>query len=396
MQRGFSSSARRLAQPPKKTFSLKLEQDDWAKDLFATPSPTPRPPRNPPTNTRPTNTRPSPTARAQTPLPTPASSATVPNHSSPLHPLSPPKPTLTTTHLPKQPLSFNFSQTTPPPPIPLPINQSTPSQNKPLPKLALNLNTPSDKDWFGSMFGDVPPQKQQPPPPTPSFKKDLFQKPPQKPSQKLDDLLSRPTHQDTKPRQSSRKLTFDPNPAPKPIISAKPITKHKPNDPDAEDFEPDLPSTDTVYDMDDTFDRHDSKKSKHFDRSKKRDDEPRFEEKRKKQYTVRTGDEDEERPKQRKGKYDKNLKAELAKSKKEKVKKVQVRDVFIPSSISIVNLSNLLKVSFDRLQSKMEDLGFENTDSDFVLNAETASLIVQEFGLNPITQVESSVDLLPR
>ncbi|KAJ3091365.1 hypothetical protein HK102_000823 [Quaeritorhiza haematococci] len=56
----------------------------------------------------------------------------------------------------------------------------------------------------------------------------------------------------------------------------------------------------------------------------------------------------------------------------------------------------LLGVSYDYLKRTMFKMGFENTDPNFVLNSETASLIALEYNMNPIVSMAEDVDLKPR
>ncbi|KAJ1558469.1 hypothetical protein HK096_000234, partial [Nowakowskiella sp. JEL0078] len=100
----------------------------------------------------------------------------------------------------------------------------------------------------------------------------------------------------------------------------------------------------------------------------------------------------------RKGKWDPKKKKEILEKKFEKTKQKRKlkKEVLIPDTISVVNLSNILDVSYERLAAKMEQLGFENTSSDFVLNAETASLIADEYGFIPTVREFNKVSLETR
>ena len=64
--------------------------------------------------------------------------------------------------------------------------------------------------------------------------------------------------------------------------------------------------------------------------------------------------------------------------------------------ISIANLSTLLNVKYDQLARSMKSLGFDETHSDFMLDAETASMICLEYGMNPIVADTAVVELKQR
>ncbi|RKO85962.1 P-loop containing nucleoside triphosphate hydrolase protein, partial [Blyttiomyces helicus] len=74
----------------------------------------------------------------------------------------------------------------------------------------------------------------------------------------------------------------------------------------------------------------------------------------------------------------------------------KTKDVLIPHSISIQNLSNIMGVRFQSLAAKMKRLGFEDTAPDYILNSENASLIVMEYDMNPIVSTVAVVDVHPR
>ncbi|KAJ3286352.1 hypothetical protein HDU79_006560 [Rhizoclosmatium sp. JEL0117] len=84
------------------------------------------------------------------------------------------------------------------------------------------------------------------------------------------------------------------------------------------------------------------------------------------------------------------------KQKKDKEKKKvveQPKDIFLPDGISVVNMGSLLGVSYEKLASKMKELGFEYPTPDFVLNTDISSLIALEFGMNPIVRTPSAVEV---
>ncbi|KAJ1567781.1 hypothetical protein HK405_004777, partial [Cladochytrium tenue] len=69
------------------------------------------------------------------------------------------------------------------------------------------------------------------------------------------------------------------------------------------------------------------------------------------------------------------------------------KDIFIPAGISVVNLGSLMGLPYGKLAKSMKKLGFENTNTDFVLTSEVASLIALEYGFNPIVSEPSKVEV---
>ncbi|KAK7193054.1 hypothetical protein DPSP01_007602 [Paraphaeosphaeria sporulosa] len=70
--------------------------------------------------------------------------------------------------------------------------------------------------------------------------------------------------------------------------------------------------------------------------------------------------------------------------------------VYLPQYISVANLATVLKVRLEEFVAKLEELGFEEVQSDHILNAEHAGLVAQEYNFEPIVQAdEDDGDLLP-
>lgn len=102
-------------------------------------------------------------------------------------------------------------------------------------------------------------------------------------------------------------------------------------------------------------------------------------------------------------------KAKKAEKKKAKKKENVVRErkvekrptARIPKFINLADLSSLLKLRLQNLQVQMEEMGFEDLSHDHIIDAETASLIVEELGFKPVLEVEtndtssSSTSILP-
>ena len=70
--------------------------------------------------------------------------------------------------------------------------------------------------------------------------------------------------------------------------------------------------------------------------------------------------------------------------------------IYLPEFISVSNLAGVLKVRIEDFIRKMKDLGFEETNNDHVLDAETAGLVAAEFNFEPIVEQAEKQDLLPR
>ena len=68
--------------------------------------------------------------------------------------------------------------------------------------------------------------------------------------------------------------------------------------------------------------------------------------------------------------------------------------ILLPEFISIGNLATALHVRIDEFMQKMVSLGFEETNGDYVLDAETAGLIAAEFNFEPIVERGQNEDLV--
>lgn len=92
-------------------------------------------------------------------------------------------------------------------------------------------------------------------------------------------------------------------------------------------------------------------------------------------------------------------KAELKKERKaaKAAKKAAApTPVLLPEYISVANLATVLKVRLEHFVEKLEELGFEETGTDYVLNGETAGLIAQEYNFEPLIDRSESEDLKAR
>lgn len=88
---------------------------------------------------------------------------------------------------------------------------------------------------------------------------------------------------------------------------------------------------------------------------------------------------------------------ELRKKAKAKQKAMApATPIYLPEFISVSNLAGVLKVRVEDFIRKMEYLGFEETNNDHVLDAETAGLLAAEFNFEPMVEPAENEDLLPR
>lgn len=67
--------------------------------------------------------------------------------------------------------------------------------------------------------------------------------------------------------------------------------------------------------------------------------------------------------------------------------------IMLPEYISVANLAIALHVRLEDFVSKMNELGFEETSHDFILNSENAGLIAMEYNYDPIVDRGDSEDL---
>ncbi|EPQ58384.1 initiation factor 2, partial [Gloeophyllum trabeum ATCC 11539] len=91
----------------------------------------------------------------------------------------------------------------------------------------------------------------------------------------------------------------------------------------------------------------------------------------------------------------------MAKRKKRKIGSKQVTkkilvDLFVPSVVSVGTLARLLNVRIGTLQRKMVEAGMATEATpDHMLTADYASLLVMEFGRNPVVNDEAAFDIYP-
>lgn len=70
--------------------------------------------------------------------------------------------------------------------------------------------------------------------------------------------------------------------------------------------------------------------------------------------------------------------------------------IYLPDFISVTNLAGALRISIEKFTTKMKELGFDETNNDHVIDAETAGLIAAEFNFEPIIEGADDSDLIPR
>ncbi|CAI6339081.1 unnamed protein product [Periconia digitata] len=88
-------------------------------------------------------------------------------------------------------------------------------------------------------------------------------------------------------------------------------------------------------------------------------------------------------------------KAELKRERKAARKRMQEEQaanaptpVSLPQYISVANLASLLRIRVEDFVAKLEDLGFEEVQTDHILNAEHAGLVAQEYNFEPVVEAE--------
>lgn len=88
--------------------------------------------------------------------------------------------------------------------------------------------------------------------------------------------------------------------------------------------------------------------------------------------------------------------AELKKERKREKAARKPVPIMLPEFISVSNLAIALRVRQEDFIRKMEELGFEETNHDFIMNAENAGLIAMEYNYEPIIDRGESEDLTAR
>ncbi|PWZ01530.1 hypothetical protein BCV70DRAFT_198962 [Testicularia cyperi] len=78
-----------------------------------------------------------------------------------------------------------------------------------------------------------------------------------------------------------------------------------------------------------------------------------------------------------------------------KLKKV-VRNVFLPSVISVASLCTKMEVKHRIMQAKMQEMGMQDTRADLMLKFEEAEMIAAEFNMVAVANDELSFDIYPR
>lgn len=93
------------------------------------------------------------------------------------------------------------------------------------------------------------------------------------------------------------------------------------------------------------------------------------------------------------------VKASKVTTTKRKAKSTHLQDVrtqlYIPQSVTVSNLSRLLNVRLEELQTTMLESGFDNNAHDYVLTADVATLLAEEFSFEVIVDNAASFDLYP-
>lgn len=72
------------------------------------------------------------------------------------------------------------------------------------------------------------------------------------------------------------------------------------------------------------------------------------------------------------------------------------KTILLPEYITVYDLAEALRVKPAQFLQDLEQLGFENILHDSVMTGETAALVAAEYGLDPVVDTGSDVDLQPR
>lgn len=72
------------------------------------------------------------------------------------------------------------------------------------------------------------------------------------------------------------------------------------------------------------------------------------------------------------------------------------KQIYLPEFITVSNLATVLKVRVEDFGFRLRALGFEATNNDLILDAETAGLIAVELNFEPIVDTDRSHDLVAR
>ncbi|TVY75813.1 Translation initiation factor IF-2 [Lachnellula suecica] len=88
--------------------------------------------------------------------------------------------------------------------------------------------------------------------------------------------------------------------------------------------------------------------------------------------------------------------AEMKKQRKREKAVKKAVPIILPEYISVANLAVALRIRLEDFIEKMEELGFEETNHDFILSSENAGLIAMEYNYDPIIDRGDSEDLKAR
>ncbi|KAJ9081754.1 translation initiation factor IF-2 [Entomophthora muscae] len=88
--------------------------------------------------------------------------------------------------------------------------------------------------------------------------------------------------------------------------------------------------------------------------------------------------------------------ARLKRRPKYAIRPKQSKDIFLPTTIKLSNLSLLLGVHYEDMRRKMKRAGLPNYPHDYLLSSEDAGLIAMEFNLNPTVDEHQAKDLYPQ
>ncbi|KAF9532310.1 P-loop containing nucleoside triphosphate hydrolase protein [Crepidotus variabilis] len=72
------------------------------------------------------------------------------------------------------------------------------------------------------------------------------------------------------------------------------------------------------------------------------------------------------------------------------------KDLFIPSTVTVAMLARVMNVKLAQLLTRMRRVGLESeANYDYILSADYAALLAEEFGFNPVVDDEAAFDIYP-
>ncbi|CAD6501314.1 BgTH12-01566 [Blumeria graminis f. sp. triticale] len=90
------------------------------------------------------------------------------------------------------------------------------------------------------------------------------------------------------------------------------------------------------------------------------------------------------------------LERQRIRAEKRAARKTSITPLLLPQYITIANLAVAMRIRYEELATKMKELGYEDTHSNVILNAENSTLIAMEYSFEPMIERDDSEDLKAR